>query len=411
MQNFESEYINFVQNPMKQSVLEKCHFAKDFSLDVVQKIQRFQRSHQNYEMTPLRQLGNLATYLQVEDILVKDESYRFGLKAFKVLGGMYAIGKYLAKKLNHNIENLSFAHLTSTETKRTIGELTFITATAGNHGRGIAWAARELGQTAVVYMPKNSSKLQIQAIEQEGARVEVINGTYDETVQLAAKTAQEKGWILLQDTSWENYEEIPYWIMQGYSTIGWEIVQQIKQSDIKRPTHIFLQAGVGSYAAGVAMFLTNYFQEKCPKIVLVEPRSANCFYESFRVGHENYQTVSGQLNSMMAGLNCGVPNPKAWEMLKEIADASLAISDQVSALGMRILGRPLAKDPSIIAGESGAATLGALYMLMEDQPYESVRENLDLHEKSTILIINTEGDTNPDRYRKIVWEGAYPLAD
>lgn len=411
MQYFESEYINFAQNPLKKSNQGRITLAKDFSLKSVETIQRFQRSHPNYQVTPLHRLENLAVHLRVKDILVKDESYRFGLKAFKVLGGMYAIGRYLASRLNRDIETLSFPDLTSETTRQTIGKLTFITATAGNHGRGIAWAARELGQSAVVYMPRDASKLQIQAIEQEGAQVKVIDDNYDATVQLAAKTAEEKGWILLQDTSWENYEEIPNWIMQGYSTIGWEIVQQIEEMGTQHPTHIFLQAGVGSYASAVAMFLKNYFKEKCPKIIIVEPDGANCFYQSFQVGDENYQIVTGQLESIMAGLACGVPNPKAWEILKEVADGGISVSDKVSALGMRILGHPLAGDSRIIAGESGAATMGALYTLMKGQQYAALRENLALNENSTILLINTEGDTNPERYRKVVWEGAYSLTD
>ncbi|HLS06682.1 MAG TPA: diaminopropionate ammonia-lyase [Bacillota bacterium] len=408
MDQFASANIQFARNQLK-NMEDFKQYASDFSKEAVLAIQRFQQTHPNFKETPLRRLKHLADHLGVGDIFVKDESYRFGLNAFKVLGGIYAIGQYLAKKLNKDIATLSFADLKASDVKQTIGHITFITATDGNHGRGVAWAARELGQKAVVYMPKGASSERIEAIEREGATVKVIDGNYDTAVRLAAETAEENGWIVLQDTSWENYEEIPNWVMQGYSSLGLEIVEQLAKIDAVKPTHLFLQVGVGSYAAGIAAFMTNYYIDHPPKIVLVEPDGANCFYQSFFQANETYEIVDGDLQTIMAGLSCGKPNPKAWDILKSITIGGISANDRLAALGMRLLGHPLPDDPRIISGESGAATLGAVYHLLTDQQQAPLREYLSLDETSRVLLINTEGDTDEAHYRQVVWEGAHPL--
>lgn len=406
MDRFESAHIRFARNQLK-NLQNFTPIFDDFSKENVAAIQRFQQTHPNFSQTPLRSLKHLANHLGINNIFVKDESYRFGLNAFKVLGGLYAIGKYLAKKLNKDIATLSFADLTSEEGKRKIGHITFITATDGNHGRGVAWAARELGQAAVVYMPKGASTARIQAIENEGAEVKVIDGNYDTAVKMAAETAKKNGWVVLQDTSWEGYEEIPYWVMQGYSSLGSEIVEQLRE----RPTHIFLQVGVGSYAAGIAAFMMNYYIEDPPKIILVEPDGANCFYMSFHVAKDDYEIVDGDLQTIMAGLSCGEPNPKAWKVLKVIAEGGISADDRLAALGMRVLGHPLKDDARIISGESGAATMGVLYSLLTARSKESLRKYLSLDESASVLLINTEGDTDANHYRQVVWEGIYPLKE
>lgn len=404
MDRFESTHILFARN-QKKNVDELSQVAKHFTMDNVKAIKRFQQTHPNFTKTPLHQLTHLANHLGINHIFVKDESYRFGLNAFKVLGGIYAIGKYLAQQLGENIENLSFADLTSQETKKKLGDITFITATDGNHGRGVAWAARELGQSAVIYMPKGASRERIQAIEREGATVKVIDGNYDRAVKLAAETAKKNDWVVLQDTSWEGYEEIPDWIMQGYSSLGLEIIEQLPE----RPTHLFLQVGVGSYAAGVAAFMMNYYKDQPPKIILVEPNEANCFYRSFSANKESYEIVDGGLRTIMAGLSCGEPNPKAWDILKSVSEGGISADDRLAAVGMRILGHPLKDDERVIAGESGASTMGVVYSLLTESLNRALCDYLSLDENSNILLINTEGDTDVKHYQKVVWEGAYPL--
>ncbi len=199
-------------------------FLNKASIDAVRD---FHKSFPQYTETPLQNLRALATAYGVEAIWVKDESYRFGLNAFKVLGGAYAIGKYLAKRLNCPLSDLSFEILKSDAIKAKLGVLTFVTATDGNHGHGIAWAARELGHKSVVYMPKGSSELRLERIKAEGSEASITTLNYDDAVRLANQYAMDTGAILIQDSSWPGYEEIPKWIIQGYATLADESAQQI----------------------------------------------------------------------------------------------------------------------------------------------------------------------------------------
>src|SRR5699024_8592576 len=226
-----------------------------FSMAEVSNVLDFQRTHGKYTRTPLLSLDNLAEHLDVGRIHVKDESKRFGLNAFKVMGGIYAIGKYIANRLDRDIGDLSFEELQSAEVKEKLGDVTFISATDGNHGKGVAWAARELGQKAVIYMPNGSSEKRLQAIRDEGATAEMTDVNYDETVRICADLAEENNWIMVQDTAWEGYDQIPFWVMQGYASIAKEIVDELEARDEGPPTHVILQAGVGSFAAGIAAYL------------------------------------------------------------------------------------------------------------------------------------------------------------
>lgn len=377
-----------------------------FSYEKINNVLPFQKSHKNYSNTPLVSLHHLANEWNVEAVQVKDESQRFGLNAFKVMGGIYAIGQYLAKRLDKPVEELSFEKLTSPEIKERLGNITFITATDGNHGRGVAWAARELGQQSVVYMPKGSSKARLAAIRKEGAHAGITNVNYDETVKLCARLAEENGWVLIQDTAWEGYEDIPLWIMQGYAAIALEIIEEMETNDVQPPTHIFLQAGVGSFAAGIAAYFAQYYGADHPTIIIVEPDQADCFYRSFLTG--KMKTVTGNLDTIMAGLACGVPNERAYRILINTAYAAFSCNDAIAALGMRVLGNPVGDDRKIISGESGAVTLGLLHYLFMAYP-RFAQEHLQLDKKSRILLINTEGDTDKQRYRDIVWKGAHSI--
>ncbi|MBK3495865.1 diaminopropionate ammonia-lyase [Viridibacillus sp. YIM B01967] len=374
-----------------------------FEATNISNVHAFQKTHPAYTETPLHQLGQLANYLNVSDIRVKDESYRFGLNAFKVMGGIYSIGKYIAERLEMDIENLSFEMLQSAELKEKIGNLTFITATDGNHGRGIAWAARELGQSAIVYMPKGSSKQRLQAIRNEGATADITEMNYDDTVRMCAELAEQNNWIMVQDTAWEGYEDIPLWIMQGYATMAKEITEQLEQDGGQLPTHIFLQAGVGSFAAAIAAFFFAKYPDNPPTIVIVEPNQADCYYKSFITPEATREIVGGDLTTIMAGLACGEPNTRAFRILRQYATATFSCPDAVAALGMRIYGNPLQGDPTIISGESGAVTLGLLYYLRKYNA--SACADISLDENSRVLVISTEGDTDVESYRGIVWEG------
>jgi len=368
------------------------------SFDVQKSVTYFHQSLPGYHPTPLAKLTQLAKHLGISDLWVKSEASRFDLKAFKILGASYAVGKLLAKDLRLDVNKFTFEQIVSQASK--FRNLTFVTATDGNHGRAVAWTANRLGCKAVIYMPKGSSKFRLEAIQNLGAEASIINGNYDDAVRLAAKQSNEKGWILLQDTSWPGNEEIPINIMQGYITLLTEAFQQLEG---KWPSHIFIQAGVGSLAAALQSFLCNYRDKPRPFFIVVEPTKAACFYKSMIMADGKPHAVQGDMDTIMVGLACGEPSEIAWEILKENADAFIACSDPIAIKGMRVLGNPLEGDDRVISGESGAVTTGLVYELLNNSTFNELTEQLGLGAASKVLVISTEGDTDPEYYRKVVW--------
>lgn len=400
--------MTFIKNPNARIKGSNKTNPDFIGTEITAKVRDFHKSFPQYAPTPLQNLEALAKAYGVEAIWIKDESYRFGLNAFKVLGGSYAIGKYLAERLNTPLEDLSFEKLKSKEMKEKMGEITFVTATDGNHGRGIAWAARELGQKSVVYMPKGSSQIRLDNIRNEGAEASITDLNYDDAVRLANRYAEDHNGVLVQDSSWEGYMDIPTWIMQGYATLVDEAVEQIKALGHDRPTHVFLQAGVGSFAGSILGYLVSAFGDSYPVTVVVEPDEAACLFKSMTIADGEPHAVTGDMPTIMAGLACGEPSLVAWGVLRDYADGYLSCPDAIAAKGMRILGNPLKNDPQVISGESGAVGMGALSLLIQDPAYKDLAKQLKLDENSKILIISTEGDTDPENYRSIVWDGAYP---
>lgn len=373
----------------------------------VEKAKKFHSSFPQYEITPLAKLDNLAKNIGVGGIFVKDESYRFGLNAFKVLGGSYAMAKYLASKLDEDISNLDYQKLISKDIKERLGDVTFYTATDGNHGRGVAWTANRLNQKAVVYMPFGSSITRLENIKKEGAEASITDMNYDDAVRLAAKNAEETNGVIVQDTAWEGYEEIPTWIMQGYGTMALEAIEQLKSCGVERPTHIFVQAGVGSLAAAVQGVFASIYGKDCPITVIAESDLADCLYKSAKAKDGKPRFVGGTMQTIMAGLACGEPNTIGWEILKNYSTAFLSCPDWSAANGMRILGNPLGGDDYVKSGESGAVTAGVLYEIMKNDDYKELREQLKLDGESKVLLFSTEGDTDPEKYRDIVWFGEH----
>ncbi len=393
----ELKLVQYQRNPGEK-------YDLDFiSLENAKKVQRFHASFPMYRETPLTELRETAEELGLGTIYIKDESYRFGLNAFKVLGGSYAIGSYLAGRLGKTIEELSYEELISEQTKKALGEITFVTATDGNHGRGVAWTASKLRQKAVVYMPKGSARERLANILAEGADAAITDLNYDEAVRLANRQAEEKGWVMVQDTAWEGYEDIPEWIMQGYGTMGYEAYTQLPE----KPTHIFLQAGVGSMAGAMAGFFASVYGEERPLITIVEPSRADCLFRTAEAADGKLHFVTGQMCTIMAGLACGEPCSIGWNVLKDYADYFISCPDYMAAQGMRILAGPAKGDPRIISGESGAAAFGCVTEIMRDSNYADIREKLKLNEDSRVLFFSTEGDTDKENYRSIVWDGAY----
>ncbi len=365
----------------------------------------YHRSFPAYQETPLAELKELAQKLGLAGFYVKDESYRFGLNAFKVLGGSYSIGRWLAQKLEMKENELTYKKLTDPQTKKQLGDLTFVTATDGNHGRGVAWTARELGQQSVIYMPKGSAAERLDNIRAEGAKASITDMNYDEAVRLANKMGEDKGWIMVQDTAWEGYQEIPRWIMQGYATMAFEAIEQLGQVI---PTHVFLQAGVGSLAGAVSGLLANFYGESKPIITIVEPNKADCIYQTAAAKDGKLHFVTGDMDTIMAGLACGEPNQIGWDVISECDEFAVSCPDWVAAKGMRVLGNAVGNDPKVISGESGAVTAGFVAAVMSRPDLKWLKDELKLDENARVLCFSTEGDTDQEHYRKIVWDGLYP---
>lgn len=359
-------YINFPNNKINDSQSDNI-FKSSNSL-------KFHTSLNNYKPTPLLHLPKLANEYDVKNIYLKDESYRFGLKAFKGLGASYAIHKIVED--NPQIE-------------------TFCTATDGNHGRAVAWSAKLFKKKAVVYMPEGSVDARIKAIENEGAIVEVLNLNYDETCKFASEQSKKNGWTLVQDTAWEGYEEIPAWIMAGYLTQFLEMEDSVHTLPSAKVDIVFLQAGVGSWAAAAAWYYLNRYGEKRPKLVIVESIEACGFLQSFQKGKRVSPNCS--FKTIMAGLNCGIPSLNAWEILKETADVVIAIEDTYARKAMRKL-----YSENITAGESGASGFAAFTALIVDDRCRELNDFLKISDQSNILCFNTEGATDPISYKKIV---------
>lgn len=401
---------------MKSSKINAVHFPRKTGTDLfpvdrfgpenAKQVRAFHKSFPEYKETPLAELNVLAKELGVASIHVKDESWRFGLNAFKVLGGSYTIGNYIAKQLGVSITELPYEKLVSQEVKEKLGQITFVTATDGNHGRGVAWTANRLEQKSVVYMPKGSAEERLHNIQALGADASITELNYDDAVRLAKEGQDKNGWVLVQDTAWEGYEEIPGWIMEGYITMAAEATEQLKG---EKPTHIFLQAGVGAMSGAVCgYFASLYGDEERPVITIVEPDQADCIYRTAQANDGKLHYVTSDMNSIMAGLCCGEPCTIAWNVLRDHADHFISMPDYIAAEGMRILGNPLPGDTRVISGESGAATLGFVAEVLRNPEHKDLKDALGLNQDSRILCFSTEGDTDRENYRRIVWDGLYP---
>ena len=379
------------------------------SAEVVSNIRRFHMTVTDYKATPLVRLNHLAEKLGVKRIYVKDESKRLCLNAFKVLGGLYAVTKIICKQLDLNMDEICFEDLKAPKVHNKIKDMVFITATDGNHGRGVAWAANQYGCKSYIYMTKGTAQSRVDAIKGFGAEeVIVTEFNYDDTVRLAAQRAKDNNWNLVQDTAWEGYEEIPNWIAQGYTTLGGEALDQLKLDGVLKPTHLFLQAGVGSFAGGILGYYANVFHGKPPITTIVEPSNVACIYKSALAGDGNPHAVTGEMETIMAGLNCGEPCTTTWSIHRDFAAFYAACPDFVSAKGMRTLATPIGDDMKVISGESGAVGLGLLVLLMEREELLEARDSLGLDEDSVILLISTEGDTDPVGYDEVIYDGKCP---
>ena len=403
------ESINWVLNKRAWSCAHSDAVDRVLPEGVVQETRRFHAQIPGYRISPLKGLDRLASMLGVGGIWVKDESQRLELNSFKVLGGSFAIYNVLRQKLGLLDTPLSLAELSAPDMREKLGTITFAAATDGNHGRGVAWAANKLGHRSVVYVPRGTASARIEAIRGYGAEVRVIDANYDDTVEKLTEDAAKHGWQVISDTAWKGYEDIPVWVMQGYTTMYSEAQEQMAAQGIIKPTHVFLQAGVGALAASGVAFYRRLFGTEAPLFATVEPTNAACLFESARMGDGKPYKIEGDLKTIMAGLSCGRPNPIAWNVLWDCAHVAISCPDFVAARGMRMYAVPLAGDPFIVSGESGAVTLGVLSFIMQRSELSQLRNRLGLGPDSQVLLLNTEGNTDPDDFRRIVWEGEHSV--
>ncbi len=339
----------------------------------------FHRSLKDYRPVSYYQLPNLAQNLGVKNIFVKDESSRFGLKAFKGLGTSYAV--HQALKANPKIQ-------------------TFCTATDGNHGRALAWSAKLANKNAVIIVPKHTTEERIKAIKAENATVIGFEGNYDEACVHAEKLSEQDGWELIQDVAWNGYEEIPAQIMAGYLSIFKEMETSLHSLLKPEIDLVFLQAGVGSFASSAVWYYLNRYGKNKPKIVIVEPIEADGILESFK--QKQLSISRGKQETIMAGLNCGLPSSIAFPILEAGVDAVIRIKDEFAKKAMKLLYHSEGDDYSIVAGESGAAGLAGFLALQNEKEFEPVLKHLNINNYSNILFFNTEGDTDPVAFKSII---------
>ncbi|WP_095588061.1 diaminopropionate ammonia-lyase [Actibacterium ureilyticum] len=347
-----------------------------------------------YAPTPLHDLPALAAELGLATLRYKDEGGRFGMGSFKALGGAYAVARLLQAEFSRELGRpVTMDEVTGKAHPDLAAEITVCCATDGNHGRSVAWGAQTFGCNCVIFIHATVSDSRKEAIAAFGAEVRRCDGNYDDSVRAAQETADREGWFVVSDTSYAGYMDIPKDVMQGYELMAAEAFDQIDQP----PTHIFLQTGVGGMAAAVTALAVRRWGAKRPAIVLCDPDQSACYLASFRAGIPT--AVEGDLDTLMAGLACGEVSELAWTILRDHADAVVALSDASAVAAMRRLARPTGQDPAIVAGESAVAGLAGVTALMRDADACAL---LGLGPDARILLFGTEGDTDAALYTELV---------
>lgn len=360
-------------------------------------VERFLSFRPNHQPTPLHSLPVLANELGVGSIHIKDEGGRLGLGSFKALGGSYAVIRLVLNKASEELgRSVDIAELQSAAVRKVASGMTFCCATDGNHGRSVALGAQLVGGRSVIFMHSGVSESRVQSMAIYGAEVVRVDGSYDVSVDEAARVSSEMGWTLVSDTSWPGYEYIPGLVMQGYVAMVREILRDIPSL----PTHVFLQAGVGGMAASVAGTLAIALGDKRPKIVIVEPERAACVFESARAAE--LTRIPEREPTVMAMLECYKPSMIGWEILSQVSDAFMTVGEDEAIAVMNRLARPAGNDPAVIAGESGGVGLVGLIHILADK---ALCEEICLSSDARVLLINSEGATDPERYSELVNEG------
>ena len=358
------------------------------------------RQWPGYRVTPLMELPGLARHLGVASLRYKDEGARFELKSFKALGGAYAVYRLLEQAImaQNGGQPVSVAEVLSGRWRDVAGQITATCATDGNHGRSVAWGAQMFGCRCVIFIHATVSEGRRKAIARYGAEVVRVPGNYDDSVRHADNQARANGWTVVSDTTYAGYRAIPIDVMHGYGVLSREVIDVLGDAP---PTHVFVQAGVGAFAASVAAAFWLAWGERRPKLVVVEPIEADCHLRSAQAGAP--VVVTGALDTIMAGLACGEVSPAAWEIVSGAASAFVALDDRYALDAVRRFANPFSGDPVIVSGETGAVGLAAL---LAASAHDRLRALLEIDASSQVLLLGSEGDTDPEIYRQIIGRSA-----
>lgn len=352
----------------------------------------FHRKLPGYAPTPLLDVPELARALGVGAVLVKDESRRLGLPAFKIAGASWAA--YVALEAHRGRAFAPWERLEALADQLAGTELVLVAATDGNHGRAVARMARLLGLGARIFVPDDMVPARRAAIAGEGAEVVVVAGTYDDAVRRSAQEADARH-VVVSDTSWPGYEAIPRAVVDGYSTLLWEIDDALAERGEPGPDVVLVQVGVGAFAAAVTRHYRRPGQARAPRIVSVEPTGAACVLASMRAGA--IVELAEPPSSIMSGLNCGTPSLVAWPVLRDGVDLFCAVQDEVAREGMRVLA-----EVGIEVGECSGGGVGAALRLLGPDADPALRERLGVTPDARVLLFFTEGVTDPDAYDAIL---------
>lgn len=372
------------------------HDAETLGVAAAAEVERFLSYRENNAETPLVFLPGLARDLGVGSIHMKDEGFRLNLGSFKALGGSYAVIRLVLEEAGRQLSrHIDVPELHAPDVAAVAETMTVACATDGNHGRSVAQGAKLVGARAVIFVHSGVSDERVAAIARFGADMIRVEGTYDDSVREAARIAAERGWTIVSDTSWPGYERIPGLVMQGYTAILREALRKLPEP----PTHVFIQSGVGGIAAAVAGHLAIVMGDARPVFTVVDPGRAACIVESARAGHP--VTIPHGEPTVMAMLECYEPSLVAWRILSRVADAFMTVDEDDAVNIMKRLAHPVTGDPAVVAGESGGVGLAGLIKAIGN---EEIKAALRLGRQSRVLLINTEGATDPVRYKEIVGE-------
>ncbi len=363
------KYSEFLEN--KNYSFEKKNISNSLSKEDIDEAYLNISSWKGYSPTPLIELNKLSKELHLNKIFYKDESKRFDLKSFKALGGAYAVEKI--SKGNK--------------------EIVVATATAGNHGRSVAWGAKRLGLKCKIFISEFVTNARGKAMADLGADVIKVKGNYENSLIECIKQSTQNNWQIVQDVAWKDYMLVPKYTMAGYTVMMKEIVDQIEQDKI---SHVILQAGVGGMAGAMIAGIARYL-ENIPKIIVVEPESAACVLESIRTG--KIEKIDIKRESLMGGMSCGEVSLVPWEILKNSVKYCISLPDDDIAKTMKLLGNASFSNDKIIAGENSAPGVICLITCCEDS---KIKEKMELNKDSNILLIGCEGDTDQEMYQKLI---------